>query len=180
MLEADKDGCFVALKHLHAAYHKKLSADAAEMTFQILRKKQVPLTVLKRAVVLAVESERLLPRVATLLAYCDKARAGMTNRQLPAPEGSPEKDAVEWCRLCDDTGFEPFFCVGREHGMDLDAIGPYYNQRKYEVRECRSAKPHFPHTWVRACECRPTNPVYLKNHPPKAPTFSGTPESGRL
>lgn len=180
MLESDRDLCFAALRQMSSALGKKLSPDGLEMYFRMFQRKLVPLSVLKKAIVLALEAERVLPRISTLLAYCDKVRLATATRSLPP--GSAELEAGSVCRVCGDTGWDPSFCPGQGH--------PYYtedlqrmNTRHSELNEClwvTLKKPHEPHGFVEVCSCRATNPVYQRLHPTKAPSFGSLPETGRL
>lgn len=169
MDDSELQGFAVQLKHLYHAYSKRPSPDAVEMWFGIMRRRQVPLSTFKRAVILAVEREKFLPRIPTMLQYCDVARERQSARQLTA---GPESDALRWCPVCDDTGWEPFYCLGIGH------VNAPQNFRKYELKECGMTTQHFGHSWVRACECRPTNPVYTRNHPVRPKTFAEGPGFG--
>jgi len=180
MNESDRDACLVLLRQMAAAQQKKLTPDALEMYFQILRRKFVPITVLKRAIILALEGERTLPRISTLLAYCDRARETTQTKSLPP--GSPEAEAVDWCSICGDTGWEVFFCVGQGKPYDGDVIATL-NRKRYELAECSWVslkKPHDPHAFVSVCSCRPTNPVYQRTHTTAPKKFGTMPEAGRL
>jgi hypothetical protein len=101
-----------------------------------------------------------------MLQYADMARDRQSERQLRGPEVT---DATRWCSICEDTGWEPFYCLGIGHDL------PPQNFRKYELKECGMGSQHFGHSWVRACECRPTNPVYQREHPIKPKGFAEKP-----
>jgi hypothetical protein len=180
MTDGDRDACFVLLRQMGAAQGKKLAPDAMEMYFRILQRKFVPLSVLKKAIIMALEAERLMPRISTLLAYCDKARDVIQTKALPP--GSPELEAVSWCSVCGDTGWEPFFCPGQGEPYYLGTLATL-NSKRHELAECSWVtlrKPHEPHPFVSSCSCRPTNPVYFRAHPVRPRTFGGLPETGRL
>jgi hypothetical protein len=131
MLESERDDFLVVLRHLHSAYGKKVSIDTAEMWFNVMRRRFVPLATFRKAVVLAVEAERMLPRVALMLQYCDRAREAVERKALPAGPVIPD----EPCGQCADTGWQPFFCAGREQ-PDPDGAARE-NVRAYEVRTCQ-------------------------------------------
>lgn len=169
MNENERDEFFAVLRQMHHAYRKKMSVDNAEMWFQIFRRRFVPMAVFRKAIIMACERERALPVISTVLRYCDEARAVVERRSLPS--GSPEAEAVNWCGVCQDTGWEPFWCVGRDHGIPVERL-EHDNDHKYELKECGRDKQHPPHSWVRKCNCRATNPVYLREHPVKPKRFA--------
>lgn len=60
-----------------------------------------------------------------------------------------------YCSNCDDSGWKVFSKETREHVTDWQQILALGHAGRY----------------VEACECRPDNPVYKKNHPPAPPKF---------
>ncbi len=49
------------------------------------------------------------------------------------------------CEICDDSGWEYFFCPGDQ--------------------TCGRQNSHAPHNYVRPCNCRPSNRTFQRHHP---------------
>lgn len=166
----------VALRHLHSAYGKSMSPTAANLWFGIFRNKGVPLEVFQSASVNAITAERLMPRIATMLAYCDKVFR-VAHEDVALFPVRPA-DGAEWapvCEACQDSGWWGFFCPGRGGTLTSEALARQHTRRE-EEQGCSRPNPHGCHSWVKPCPCRATNTEYQRMNPIKPGTFSTEPE----
>lgn len=172
MAPEDREECIAAIRLLYGSYRKTLTPDVGEMMYNILRRKFVPLSLLKRAVVSAAESERTCPTIATILSYCDRV-VGRQAQQVKLPPPEIAADGSPYCVKCRDTGFEQLYCCGSP------ALPEVPTPKGFVLSEChavRKQQAHLPHSFVTECRCRANNPMYQQAHPPKPKTFAGEPD----
>jgi hypothetical protein len=114
----------------------------------------IPESVFTAAVTLARRTRLDFPVPAELRADCDQV-ASQVRRPVPVRE--PWDD----CTVCRDSGWRWFWC-----GCEDDA-----ERDERQVLGC-GRRDHplawYPHSWVRACECRATNPTLLRQQAARA------------
>lgn len=104
--------------------------------------------------------ETALPDVGRIREVCkdigrEDAAEAVRQRLLPAPS---DDDPRTWrhCRVCDDSGWEEFWCVG-------DSSIPQPDYRLHlTARDCGRPREHTSHTYVQRCDCINRNPVIAR------------------
>jgi hypothetical protein len=135
-----------ALHRLGRVMGRAVTEDLVEDYFQDLKEFEWPLV--ETALAEVRKTSRFWPRPSAIRAVCLRAPGAEPTTALP-PWVNHTAERY-YCDTCQDTGFE--------RGLECDGAGGCH------VGHCgREGYLNHPHGYTRACSCRATNPILVRD-----------------
>lgn len=145
MTAADFRDFRAAIERTAAAFGKALPETLTGTYFDDLG--AYPLTAVLAALDKARREMRFFPRVSSLRELCETDSAVVVPTAVP--EWIDHDHGRYWCEGCQDTGYA--------RGLECPGDGTCH------LGSCgRDGHNKDPHPYTRACSCRPTNPILIR------------------